>query len=775
MVVSACLRSFHLYLAWWWSALRPGQDQSSPHTLRRFLFLFVFFPLFLLVQIVHWFCWSLDAILYPSAGRKVVKQPIFITGIPRSGTTFVHRSLARASGLTTFTTWETILAPCICQKRLLRFLARMDARIGSLLRKSVDRLICWASGDFSQIHRVDLAAPEEDYLALLPFGGCFLLALAFPGVRDLRDLARFDQLPEKRRAEMLDIYHQCLQKKCYTAPANTRLLSKNAAFGSWVPDLAKRYPDATFLLCVRNPLEALSSQISSLEGARQLFGTDPHGGKTATLMRGVFCHNYGQIARLAESPTLQKRCCVLDQNDLKIHPKAMLTAAADFVGLWANARLMAHIDQLESAGQSTHRHEASSIPGDCQEFQRETAVSYAAILDLDCRIHPTYAMTASPPRPPDPSSLARPSLEATKGTDLRVAFFSDSLPERNGTGAYYHDLIEQLAPRVGAVEIFQPKPRKGRPLLSLPMPGDPSQRLVAPNIWRIRRGFRQLQPTVVVSITPGPFGLLGLYHAKQHGACFISAFHTDFEKLAKLYWRPFNRAIANGFLRNANRLLCRQSSAVLINNSELHADVKALGASSVEVMGTPIQRAFLERPLKAPPGKVSQICFAGRLAAEKNVDQIIEAARRFPDIHFVIGGDGPLRKQLEGSATNAPNIEFPGWLSRNALLDLIDESSLLLLPSKLETFGSVALEAMARGRPALVSANAGIHDWPLLREGLFKLESTQTLGDALSEILLLPPEAWQTKAAAARQAAEELNKATIDQWVDVLHRFDKSK
>lgn len=389
MALSACLRSFRLYLTCWWSALRLGQDESSPYILRRFLFLLIFFPLFLLVQIVHWFCWSLDALLYPSAAQVVVNQPIFITGIPRSGTTFVHRSIARACGLTTFSTWETILAPCICQKRLLRSLARMDAWIGSPLRKSVDWLIRRASGDFSQIHQVDLAAPEEDYLALLPFGGCFLLALAFPNIQPLRDLARFDQLPAKRRTELLDIYHQCLQKKCYTAPANARLLSKNAAFGSWVPDLAERYPDATFLLCVREPLEALSSQISSLEGARQLFGTDPHGVETATLMREVFCHNYGQIARLADSPKLRERCRVLEQSDLKIYPKAMLTAAADFVGLRADASLMEHIDQLGSAGRSTHRHDARNIPGDCQEFLRETTVSHAAILDLDCRIHPT--------------------------------------------------------------------------------------------------------------------------------------------------------------------------------------------------------------------------------------------------------------------------------------------------------------------------------------------------------------------------------------------------
>lgn len=384
-------------------------------------------------------------------------------------------------------------------------------------------------------------------------------------------------------------------------------------------------------------------------------------------------------------------------------------------------------------------------------------------------------MTAPAQQPPDPSDPERPLSETADGKNLRVAFFSDSLPERNGTGAYYHDLIGQLAPRVDAAEIFQPKPRKGRPLLSLPMPGDPSQRLVAPNIWRISRGFRQLRPNIVVSITPGPFGLLGLYHAKRHGACFISAFHTDFEKLAKLYWRPFNRAIANGFLRNANRLLCRQSSTVLINNSDLHADVKALGAASVEVMGTPIQPDFLDRPIQAPPAQVSQICFAGRLATEKNVDQIIEAASHFPEIRFVIGGDGPLRKQLEESAASIPNVRFMGWLSRETLLDLIDASSLLLLPSKLETFGSVALEAMARSRPALVSANAGIHDWPLLREGLFKLEADQSLTDALSHILQLPAEAWQKKASAARQAAEKLNQETIDQWVEVLNRFKPSQ
>ena len=39
-----------------------------------------------------------------------------------------------------------------------------------------------------------------------------------------------------------------------------------------------------------------------------------------------------------------------------------------------------------------------------------------------------------PPAPEIPSDTS----------DLRVAFLSDSLPERNGTGAYYYDLAAHL-------------------------------------------------------------------------------------------------------------------------------------------------------------------------------------------------------------------------------------------------------------------------------------------------------------------------------------------
>lgn len=365
------------------------------------------------------------------------------------------------------------------------------------------------------------------------------------------------------------------------------------------------------------------------------------------------------------------------------------------------------------------------------------------------------------------------SLDPMPNSQVRAAFFSDSMPERNGTGAYYHDLLSQLAPKVAALEIFQPIVKERHPLLSLPMPGDTSQRLVTPDVFRIGKACRALKPNVIIAITPGPFGLLGLYHAWRTGAQFISAFHTDFEQLARIYWNPFTRRFINGYLNNANRILCKRSATVLINNSKLEADVNRLGAPSVEVMGTPLQTKFIATPIVPPAPRVEQICFAGRLAAEKNIHLIIEAAKNFPEIRFVIGGDGPMRKELEALAINVPNVRFLGWLKREQLVDLLDNSSLLLLPSKLETFGSVALEAMARGRPALVSANAGIHDWPLLKDGLISLATNESLSEAITQLIALPADVWMDIATRSRKAAEQLNNETVQQWANVLERYIK--
>ncbi|MGB0184984.1 MAG: sulfotransferase, partial [Opitutales bacterium] len=84
------------YLKWWLRALRPGANPSAPLTWRRILFLLLA-PLLLAVQVFHWLGLFLDELLFPNYRKVKIEAPVFITGIPRSGTTFVHRTLAHDS------------------------------------------------------------------------------------------------------------------------------------------------------------------------------------------------------------------------------------------------------------------------------------------------------------------------------------------------------------------------------------------------------------------------------------------------------------------------------------------------------------------------------------------------------------------------------------------------------------------------------------------------------------------------------------------------------
>ena len=230
---------------------------------------------------------------------------------------------------------------------------------------------------------------------------------------------------------------------------------------------------------------------------------------------------------------------------------------------------------------------------------------------------------------------------------LRVAIFSDALPARNGAGAYYDDLAVQLGPQLGELTLFQPVAKKRFLRFALPLPGDSTQKLITPNVLRICREFRALQPDLVISVTPGPFGLLGLWLARRSGVGFLTAFHTHFEGLVKLYGNTWFFRLAHWYLEQVNRILCRNSDSVLVNNPGLNATVERLGARHVDVMGTPLSRAFLDTPIVSPTENLRQVLFAGRLAPEKNLPVILDAVKALPDIRFVIAGDGPLRSGLE--------------------------------------------------------------------------------------------------------------------------------
>lgn len=355
----------------------------------------------------------------------------------------------------------------------------------------------------------------------------------------------------------------------------------------------------------------------------------------------------------------------------------------------------------------------------------------------------------------------------------RVAIISDAMPERNGVGAYYHDLIGQLEELGYETEFICPT-GKGAGIVRLPLPGDSTQKVYLPSLPRFRRILRNLEPETIVVATPGPFGLLGAWWAKRLGARLIVGFHTHFSGVTDLYGNPFLRPLSRFYFNFADKYLLRNADLTLGNSEAMVELATELGAERAELMGTLLPTPVRVQPLAPIRDKVGRVLFAGRLAPEKRVDTIVAAARELPDIAFAIAGDGPQKSDVVKTAAELPNLEYLGWVSRDDLIEQMDLSDVLVLPSYVESFGTVALEAMARQRVALVSANCGILDWPGLSEHIYRIDEDETVADALRQIQAQTFEAREDKAIAGRIAASRLNNKSLLHWCELMRPADRA-
>lgn len=390
-MLKVCLHSYQLHLTWWLLAFSKTERKTSPIGLARLCFLCLLFPLFLWLQTVHWFGFFIDSVCFRSYRNIEVKAPVFITGIPRSGTTFLHRTLAvDQAQFTSISTWEAILAPSIFERKCIHTLQWFDRKIGGLFGRLLQAALKTLTGGLDDIHKVDLEAPEEDYLCLLPAASCFILLLAFPHSTWLRQIGSLPKMNSEQRQRLLDFYQRCLQKHLYLQAPEKRLLSKNAAFGSWAPELLKRFPDASVVLCIRDPLSGLSSQLSSLAPARQIFGTDPSGEQTRKIFTLLFQENYELLADFCQqAPT--ESVGVIDQADLEKAPADVINQTLERFNI-PRAALQATLDSLKPRVGSAHRHSASEEGLDSEEIKVCLQPPYETMLQSSLRIRPTNSL-----------------------------------------------------------------------------------------------------------------------------------------------------------------------------------------------------------------------------------------------------------------------------------------------------------------------------------------------------------------------------------------------
>ncbi len=95
------------------------------------------------------------------------------------------------------------------------------------------------------------------------------------------------------------------------------------------------------------------------------------------------------------------------------------------------------------------------------------------------------------------------------------------------------------------------------------------------------------------------------------------------------------------------------------------------------------------------------ISFIGRIDFyNKGLDLLLQIIDNFP---LIIAGRGRDEKKLESKIKKRRNIKFYGFVSNKEKVDLISNAKFLVMPSRFEGQGIVALEAAALGKPVIVS------------------------------------------------------------------------
>lgn len=353
---------------------------------------------------------------------------------------------------------------------------------------------------------------------------------------------------------------------------------------------------------------------------------------------------------------------------------------------------------------------------------------------------------------------------------LRVSVVSDAVLGRNGVGTYYADLVCHLENLVEQIHLIGPMPERDRTLerFAVPMLGDCTQRLAFPRTRELYRLLESQQPNVIVIPSLGAFSYVALRFARHHHIPVALVNHTSFDHLIDLYWpgrfsKPLRSALAK-----VQRWLISKAAGVAAMNVESLREARQMRAPLVRVMGTPIASSFLSTPRSAVSSDPKRIIFVGRLAPEKRLEDIFIAAAKMPEKEFLVAGDGPMKAELLKLTEKLPNLRYLGWLNREQVLKAIDDADALVLPSALETFGTVALEALSRRRFVIVSRQCGISSWPTLSKGLFFIEDGEGLVETLQRLCGMQREAREEHAMQSWLAVEDFHFHTLRGWLRFL-------
>jgi glycosyltransferase involved in cell wall biosynthesis len=321
---------------------------------------------------------------------------------------------------------------------------------------------------------------------------------------------------------------------------------------------------------------------------------------------------------------------------------------------------------------------------------------------------------------------------------VRIAVCLPQVPfERGGAEIFADDLVGQLRERGHEAE-----------LVTVPFKWYPGERVLTQAfLWRLL-DLEEANGRPVDAVVATKFPSYAVRHPRKV-VWLLHQFRQAWD---------FDRTEYGQFSESAEDRALRRR--VLAFERTVLGEARKLFATSGNVARRLADSTGLEAEIMPhPPAPLPYRCdgygdfifTVNRLAPEKRIDLLLEAAAADPSLRVVIAGDGPDRARLERLAADRGlngRAEFTGRISGEEVADLYARCLGVYYAPVDEDFGMVPFEAFLSGKPVITATDAG-GPLDVVRDG--------------STGLVVEPRAEEVARAAAWLAAHPVEAAAYGQ------------
>jgi len=380
------------------------------------------------------------------------------------------------------------------------------------------------------------------------------------------------------------------------------------------------------------------------------------------------------------------------------------------------------------------------------------------------------------PRP----DLGSQRADAGSRPAQRIALITSSFaPHVGGVETHVAQVAERLQQRGHLVEVWAVdrgmRSSRRFPLpvryLRTPLPARNLDGLyralwLVPRAWRHwRRAHREFRPDILAVQCFGPNGVYAAALHRAFGTPLVVSSHGE-------TMGDDNSAYRSRLLRRSLRRALSEAAAVTAPSRYVLGDLRArFGLDTAgSVIANGVEVAEGVHSADAPRQRLALA--VGRLGRMKGFDLLIDAfaAAVLDDVRLEIIGDGPEREALQqqiDAAGLGKRVRLVGEKRPDAVAQRIADAAVVVVPSRSESFGIVALEAWRGGAALIMTSRGGGAEF--VQDGQDGILVDPVDRDALAAALRTVFSDEARRVALARAGSQRVDAFT---WDDVTDSYE---